>query len=168
MFDTHDDVIKWKHFPCYWPFVRGIHRSPVNSPHKGQWRGALMFSLIWTNGWVNNQDAGDLRRHRTNYDVTVKSRCDMSWHRPAPLHMMMTMFRLMGVGPSRNIVMTGLGGWSGSRNHIRYSPTNYLSREIRRFLLDSFLSKIHSTPQWYIELFVENKTEKTPVKPIFW
>ena len=34
-----DDVIKWKHFPCYWPFVRGIHRSPVNSPqHKGQWR----------------------------------------------------------------------------------------------------------------------------------
>ena len=33
---THDDVIKWKHFPRHWPFVRGIHRSPVNSPHKGQ------------------------------------------------------------------------------------------------------------------------------------
>ena len=31
---------KWKYFPRYWPFVRGIHRSP---PHKGQWRGALMF-----------------------------------------------------------------------------------------------------------------------------
>ena len=43
---THDDVIKWKHFPCYWPFVRGIHRPQVNSPHKGQWRGALMFSLV--------------------------------------------------------------------------------------------------------------------------
>ena len=43
---THDDVIKWKHFPCYWQSVRGIHRSPVNSPHKGQWREALMFSLI--------------------------------------------------------------------------------------------------------------------------
>ena len=43
---NHDDVIKWKHFPRYWPFVRGIHRSPVNSPHKGQWRGALMFSLM--------------------------------------------------------------------------------------------------------------------------
>ena len=42
----HGDVIKWKHFPRYWPFVREIHRSPVNSPHKGQWRGALMFSLI--------------------------------------------------------------------------------------------------------------------------
>ena len=43
---THDDVIKWKHFPRYWPFVRGIHRCPVNSPHKGQWRGALMLSVI--------------------------------------------------------------------------------------------------------------------------
>ena len=42
----HDDVIKWKHLSRYWPFVRGIHRSPVNSTHKGQWRGALMFSLI--------------------------------------------------------------------------------------------------------------------------
>ena len=69
----HDDVIKWKHFPRYWPFVRGIHRSPVNSPHKGQWRGALMFSLIyvWIDGWVNNHEAGDLRRYRDHYDVTV-------------------------------------------------------------------------------------------------
>ena len=69
----HDDVIKWKHFPRYWPFVRGIHRSSVNSHHKGQWRGALMFSLICAriNGWVNNIEAGDLRRHRTHYDVTV-------------------------------------------------------------------------------------------------
>ena len=47
--------------------------SPVNSPHKGQWRGALMFSLICTriNGWANNGEAGHLRRYRTNYDVTV-------------------------------------------------------------------------------------------------
>ena len=68
-----DDVIKWKHFPRYWPFVRGIHRSPVNSPRNGQWRGIFMFSLIWarTKGWVNNRDAGDLRRHPTDYDVTV-------------------------------------------------------------------------------------------------
>ena len=70
---SHDDVIKWKHFPRSWPFVRGIHRPPVNSPHKGQWRGALMFSLIcvWINGWVNNREAGDLRRHRGHYDVIV-------------------------------------------------------------------------------------------------
>ena len=69
----HGNVIKWKHFSRYWPFVWGIHRSPVNYPHKGQWRGALMFSLIWawTNGWVHNRDAGDLRRHRAHYDVSV-------------------------------------------------------------------------------------------------
>ena len=72
---VHDDVIKWKHFPRYWPFVRRIHRSPVNSPHKGQWRGALMFTLICTriNGWVNNREAGDLRHYRTHYDVIVMS-----------------------------------------------------------------------------------------------
>ena len=64
---THDDVIKWENFPCYWPFLRGIHRSPVNSPHKGQWHGALMFSLIgtWTNVRVNNREAGDLRLPHT-------------------------------------------------------------------------------------------------------
>ena len=73
----HDDVIKWKHFPRYWPFVRGIHRSPVNSPHKGQWRGALMFTLICTriNDWVNNREAGDLRRYRAHYDVIVMMLC---------------------------------------------------------------------------------------------
>ena len=69
----HDDVMKWKNFPRYWTFARWIHRSPVNSPHKGQWRGALMFSLIcvWINGWVNNREAGNLRRHRAHYDVIV-------------------------------------------------------------------------------------------------
>ena len=71
--DLHDDVIKWKHFPRNWPFVREIHRSPVNFPHKGQWRGALMFSLIyaWINDWVNNREAGDLRRQHGHYDVIV-------------------------------------------------------------------------------------------------
>ena len=67
----------WRHqmetFPCYWPFVRGIHRSQVNSPHKGQSHGALIFSLmcVWINGWVNNCKAGDLRRYRAHYDVSL-------------------------------------------------------------------------------------------------
>ena len=69
--------ISWRHqmeaFSRYWPFVRRIHRSPANSPHKGQWRGAFMFSLIstWTNSWANNGDAGDLNRHRAHYGVVV-------------------------------------------------------------------------------------------------
>ena len=41
--------------------------------HKGQWRRTLVFSLICAriNDWVNNREAGDLRRHRTHYDVIV-------------------------------------------------------------------------------------------------
>ena len=72
------DSISWwrnqmKHFPRYWPFVRGIHRFPVNSSHKGQWRGAFMFSFIcaWIIRWVNTHEAGDLRRYRDHYDVIV-------------------------------------------------------------------------------------------------
>ena len=77
---NHDDVIKWKHFQRYqrylWLLATGYwplpsvtdHRSPVNSPHKGQWRGAFIFSLVctWINGWINNREAGDLRRHDEN------------------------------------------------------------------------------------------------------
>ena len=59
--------------------MRGIHRSPVNSPHKDQWRWALVFSLIcaWINGWVNNNEVGDLRHHRAHYDVIVSM---LLWH----------------------------------------------------------------------------------------
>ena len=63
----NDDVIKWKHFPRYWPFVRGFHRRqrPVT-------RSIDVFLICaWINGWVNNCEAGDLRRHRAHYDVIV-------------------------------------------------------------------------------------------------
>ena len=100
IFICHDDVIKWKHFSHYWPFVRGIHQALVDSPHKGQWCWALMFYLICT--WTlpgtggfpsqrpvtlsflcflwsaieqtveqNNRDAGDLRCHHAHYIVIV-------------------------------------------------------------------------------------------------
>ena len=71
----HDDVIKWKYFPRYWPFVRRIYRSPVNSPHKGQWRGALMgffylhpnkrLSKQWR-GWWFETPSCPLWRHRND------------------------------------------------------------------------------------------------------
>ena len=78
---AYDDVIKWKYFPRYWPFVRGIHRWPVNSPHKGQWRGAWMFSLIFA--WIK------LSKQRWGWWFETPSRpswrhCDdiimTSWH----------------------------------------------------------------------------------------
>ena len=67
----------WRHqmetFSALLAICAGNSPVPVKSPHKGQWRGALMFSLIcvWINGWVNNHDAGDLSRHRGHYDVNV-------------------------------------------------------------------------------------------------
>ena len=67
----------WRHqmetFSALLALCAGNSPVPVNSPHKGQWRGALMFSLIcvWINGWVNNREAGDLRRYRGHHDVTV-------------------------------------------------------------------------------------------------
>ena len=69
----------WRHqmetFSALLALYAGNSPVPVNSPHKGQWRGALMFSLIcaWIIDWVNNREAGDLRRHRGHYDVSVMS-----------------------------------------------------------------------------------------------
>ena len=67
----------WRHqmetFSALLAICAGNSPVPVNSPHKGQWRGALMFTLICAriNGWVNNREAGDLRRYRAHYDVIV-------------------------------------------------------------------------------------------------
>ena len=70
----------WRHqmepFSALLALCAGNSPVPLNSPHKGQWRGGLMFSLIfaWINDWVNNREAGDLRRHRGQYDVNVMIR----------------------------------------------------------------------------------------------
>ena len=63
--------------------MKGIHQSPVESSHNDQWRGTLMFCLIctWTNDWANNWDAGNLRRHRAHYYVTVMSTPFCRWDR---------------------------------------------------------------------------------------
>ena len=96
------------YFPRYWPFGRGNHRSPVNSAHKGQWLGPLMLSLIytWINGWVNNRDAGDSRRHRAHYDVTIMTirhsakwqqvAAFSTWHKMCTAHHVSHTFALLG------------------------------------------------------------------------
>ena len=67
----------WRHqmeaFSASLAICAGNSPVPVEFPHKGQWHRVLMFSLIcvWINGWVNNRKAGDLRRYRGHYDVTV-------------------------------------------------------------------------------------------------
>ena len=57
----------WRHLMQL--FMRGIHRSTVDSHQKGHWHGDLMFCAL--NGWGNDSDASDLRRHSAHYDVTV-------------------------------------------------------------------------------------------------
>ena len=73
--DFHSEGSWWRHqmetFSALLALCEG--NSPVNSPHKGQWRGAFMLSLIrdWINRWVNNREAGDLRCHRAHNDVII-------------------------------------------------------------------------------------------------
>ena len=68
----HDVVMKWKIFPRYWPFVQGIHQSPVNSPQKGTvTRGLMFFMLVRANSEINRRVAGDLRRHGAHSNVIV-------------------------------------------------------------------------------------------------
>ena len=75
----------WRHqmetFSALLGLCAGNSLVPVNSPYKGQWRGALVFSLIyaWINDWVNNREAGDLRRRRGHYDVIVMEARTSLW-----------------------------------------------------------------------------------------
>ena len=70
----------WRHqmetFSALLALCVGNSPVPVNSPHKGQWHGALILSLIsaWINDWVNNREAGDLRSHLGHYDVNVMNK----------------------------------------------------------------------------------------------
>ena len=69
----HNVVIAWKYFPRYRPFVRGMHRSPVNSLHHAS--DVELWYFLWSvpsiNSWVNNREAGDVRRHRAHYNIIV-------------------------------------------------------------------------------------------------
>ena len=79
----------WRHqmetFSALLAICAGNSPAPVNSPHKGQWRAALMFSLIWVwiNSWVNNREAGDLRLYRVHCDVIVMDLTGVPMHHPS-------------------------------------------------------------------------------------
>ena len=95
---TLPDIPWWRHqmetFSALLALCAGNSPVPVNSPHKGQWRGALMFSLICAsiNDWVNNHAAGDLRRHRGHFDVNVM-------HMPV-IHFGRLCVKGLGMGPT--------------------------------------------------------------------
>ena len=88
VFQVYHHDVKWKHFPRYRPFVCGEFTGHRWIPRKGQWRRALLlfFMGAWINGWVNDREAGNLRRQRAHYDVTVMcaswdlcTRCVFCW-----------------------------------------------------------------------------------------
>ena len=78
---SESDPSWWRHqmetFSALLAICAGNSPVPVISPHIGQWRGALLFSLIsaWISGWVNNREAGDLRRNHAHYDVILMMFC---------------------------------------------------------------------------------------------
>ena len=47
--------------------------SPATGKFRAQrpvtWSFDVFFICAWINGWVNNREAGDLRRYRAYYDV---------------------------------------------------------------------------------------------------
>ena len=60
----HDDVIKWKHFPCYLPFVRGTTDHPLTK--------AVTRSFdVFFDGRLNKRLSKQSKRHRAHYDFTV-------------------------------------------------------------------------------------------------
>ena len=74
----HYDATQWKRFLRHGPFVREIHRSPLDSPHKGPVTWTLMFPLMLaeTNCWINHRVAGDSGRHDAHFDVIfMPDRC---------------------------------------------------------------------------------------------
>ena len=122
--DKHGDVIKWKHFPRYWPFVRGIPRSPVNSPPKCQWRGCFPWSAPWINGRVNNREADDLRRPHAHCDVIVmNAHC---WQ--STLTELMSLVSAAALNPIFLLptILTVIGAWTSTPIFTvrAYTPNN--------------------------------------------
>ena len=69
----HYGLIKWRHFPHYWPFwgeSTGHRWIPLTKTSDAElW--CFNFICAWTNGWGNNLDAGDLKRYHTHYECKV-------------------------------------------------------------------------------------------------
>ena len=82
----HDDVMKWKRFPRYWPFVMGIHRSPVDSPFKGSVTAVLMFFFdVRLNKLLNEQsNCWWVETPRRSFDAIVMAVTEVLYAIKAP------------------------------------------------------------------------------------
>ena len=119
-----------------------------DSPHKGQWRVALMFSLIcvWINGWVNNREAGDLRLYHAHYDATVMGRdkggtehkmrlppcpdnfiATIIWHRDGIIELLSMSLTNKILGQLNAIKQYGVQCLSGIYHILYFAPSNFLA-----------------------------------------
>ena len=85
---THDDVINWEHFPRYWPFVRGTHRSSVNSPQRPVTRSFDVFfdlskqlSIQWWGWWFETLSRPLWRHRNEKYKLVfmISHHCGSCW-----------------------------------------------------------------------------------------
>ena len=149
----HDDIIKWKHFPRNWPFVRGIHRSRWIPHTKASDAGLWCFCLIcvWINGWVNNREAGDLRRYRGHYDVIVMFLRLQKHHIPMALAHPLHPIKSRSRNKRRHLwvgwYVSSWQPWFWPVHSIYYIHTTYYSRILTNQNI-LFLRDIH-TKSWY-------------------
>ena len=140
----HYDVIKWKHFPRYWSFERGIHRSPVNFPHKCQWRVTLVFSLICalnkrlskqSRGWWFETPSRSLWRHCNELNLSGKcwpaysgnwlyQTLIVRWYRRYSLRIYIFSWHQAITKTNSDFLSTGLLGTNFGENLIK-APTFY-------------------------------------------
>ena len=61
----HDMIMTWQWFPHYWPYVRGIHGSLLDSADKGPVTVTLIFPLLlaWISCWTNRRVVSAFRWH---------------------------------------------------------------------------------------------------------
>ena len=124
---------------------RLIHRSPVNSPHKGQWRGALML-----NGWANSREAGDLRRCRDHYDVIVMLTC-FGWSHFCHLFHSVSLHRkCLDYHRISNIRRTKSQNLNVSPLVLQLSLSNPFKPGVKRTIKLSAMLQLHlSYKQWH-------------------
>ena len=114
---SHHDVIKWTHFPRYWPFVRGIHRSPVDSPYKSRWRGALIIDLC-VNKRLSKQSG---RRWFEMPSRSLWSHCNEKHDVDGIRHM-----NAMASQTTCNLTLCSTGSWEDNKENIKDHITRLL------------------------------------------
>ena len=123
-------------FSALLALCEGNPTAPVDSSHKYQRRGALMFSLIctWTNGWANKWNACDLRRHCAHYEITVMN----IWRFADDIMKSVLLIHYVTVLTKSSIdksVLVQLMAWHETNNHTKTNKwTAWWRHQMEKFI----------------------------------